>query len=251
MGSMLRLGSVVVAGTLALGAPHLVRADDAGAPVTVTLPSTAIDSAIHDYLKRNPEVVNEAMNAYQAKMEAKKQADAQEAIGSKSSEIYDPSSPTAGNPQGTETVVEFFDYSCHFCKQIHPDLQTLIKQDPNVKIIYKDFPILGPGSVVAAKAALAAQMQGKYLPMHDALLDFKGALDDDSVKQIAGDIGGLDYAKLKADMESPTVIKQLSDNRALADQLDIHGTPSMIVNKKLVDGALPLDELKKRLADKS
>ncbi len=249
MVSPLRLGSVVVAGCLVLAAQRSVRADGLGT-VDMQVPTTAIDSAIHDYLLKNPEVVNDAMNAYQAKIQAKKQAEAQEAIGSKSQEIFKSTSPVAGNPNGTETLVEFFDYSCHYCKQIHPDLQTLIKQDSNVKVIFKDFPILGPGSVTAAKAALAARNQGKYLEMHDALLDYKGPLDDDAVKQAAA-TAGVDYPRLKTDMDSPAITKELSDNRDLADQLDIHGTPAMIINNKMVDGAMPLDELKKRVADKS
>ncbi len=252
MVSALRLGSVLLAGSLVVGVPHMVRADDASTPqtITVTMPTAAFDAAIKDFLKRNPEAVNDALAAFQEKQDAKKQEAANAAISGKAADIYNADSPIAGNPNGSETLVEFFDYSCHYCKQIHPDLQTLIKQDSNLKVIFKDFPILGPGSLLAAKAALAAKEQGKYLPMHDALLDYKGALDDDAIKQIA-QTAGVDYAKLKVDMDKPEIAKQLQANASLADTLNIHGTPTMIVNKKLVDGALPLDELKKRVEDKS
>ena len=265
MVSALRLASVMLIGSLAVGAPHLVLADSAsvsapaassstddasGKIINVALPAAAFDAAIKDYIMRNPEVVNDALAAFQVKQQAKLQAAAQSAIGTKTAEIYDAGSPVAGNPNGSETLVEFFDYSCHYCKQIHPDLQTLIKDDPNLKVIYKDFPILGPGSMLAAKAALAANMQGKYQAMHDALLDYKAALDDDAIKQIASNVG-VDYSKLKSDMDSADVSKQLQANASLADSLNIRGTPTMIVNKKLVDGALPLDELKKKVQDKS
>jgi protein-disulfide isomerase len=208
----------------------------------------AFDDAVHDYLKRHPEAVAEALQSFQEKQEQARDAAAQAAIGTETDKLYhDAASPVVGNPNGKETLVEFFDYSCHYCKQIHPDLQTLLKDDHDLKIIYKDFPILGPGSVLAAKAALAAKMQDKYVPMHDALLDFKGQFDDTAIQQIASNVG-LDYTKLKTDMDSPAVSQQISDNMALADKLNIHGTPSMIINHQFVGGALPLDELKAKLA---
>ena len=250
-----RFGTVMMVSALALAAPQMVRADDAvpakaADAVTITLPPGAFDAAIKDYLMRNPDVIAEAMQAGQAKMQAKQHEAAQAAISGKALEIYNADSPIAGNPNGSETLVEFFDYSCHYCKQIHPDLQTLIKDDPNLKVIFKDFPILGPGSVLAAKAALAARLQGKYLELHNALLNFKGALDDEAIKQMAGD-AGIDYKKLKADMDKPEIQAQIQANQDLANTLNIHGTPSMIINKQLVDGALPLDQLKAKLKDNS
>ena len=246
-----RFGFGMMIGVLGLGAPQLALADDAPKSadgVTITLPAGAFDSVIKDYLQRNPEVIADAMMAAQQKMQAKQHEAAEAAITGKASEIYNADSPVAGNPNGSEILVEFFDYSCHYCKQIHPDLQTLIKDDPNLKVIYKDFPILGPGSLLAAKAALAAKMQGKYLEMHNALLNYKGALDDDAIKQVAGDVG-IDYKKLKTDMEKPEIQSQIQANQDLANTLNIHGTPSMIINKQLVDGALPLDQLKAKLKE--
>ena len=249
-----RLMAAAMAGSMGLGGAMLpAHADDAtqpaAQPITVTIPGAALDSAIHDYLRRNPEAVGEALAAFQVKQQRQQQQQAQAAVGGEASKIYDdPASPVAGNPNGNETIVEFFDYSCHYCKQIHPDLQTLIKDDSQVKIIFKDIPILGQGSVVAAKAALAAKMQGKYMPMHDALLDYKGQFDDAAVQQLAQNVG-LDYAKLKTDMESPDVRKQLDANAQLANTLDIHGTPSLIINKQIYPGAIPLAELKEKVKD--
>ena len=249
MSRSLRLWSVLLAGCVAMAGTATVHADPAlSLPQGLVAGTPAFDDAVHDYLKRHPEAVAEALTAFQAKQEEKRNADAQAAIGTETDRLYhDAGSPVAGNPNGKETLVEFFDYSCHYCKQIHPDLQALLKDDSNLKVIYKDFPILGPGSVLAAKAALAAKAQGKYIPMHDALLDFKGQFDEDAIKQIAQGVG-LDYDKLKTDMASDAVSKQISDNVALADKLNIHGTPSMIINHQFVGGAIPMDELKTDLS---
>jgi protein-disulfide isomerase len=245
-----RFAVVLIVG--ALGAVPVAHAADALASdtATVTIPATAFDTAIRDFLKRNPEAVTEALMAAQAKQQAKKMEAAQAAVTTKDAEIYKADSPVAGNPNGKETLVEFFDYSCHYCKQIHPDIQTLIKDDPNLKVIYKDFPILGPGSLLAAKAALAARHQGKYLEIHDALLNYKGTLDDTAIQSVAKDVG-LDYTKLKADMDKPDIMAQIQANVSLADALNIHGTPSMLINRQLVDGALPLDQMKQKLKDTS
>ena len=247
------LPSLMLAGMLAVSALSPAFADDAPAAkaVTISVPSAAFDDAIRDFLNRNPEVVLQALQAGQAKQQAMQKEAAKAAITSDAAKLYnDSSTPVAGNPNGKETLVEFFDYQCHYCKQIHPDLVTLLKSDPDLKILFKDFPILGPGSTLAAKAALAAKMQDKYLPMHDALLEFKGTFDDDSIKQLAQK-AGVDYDRMKADMDKPEIQNQINDNMALAQKLDIHGTPSMIINHQSVDGALPLDELKKHLADHS
>jgi protein-disulfide isomerase len=248
-----RFPSILLAGVLAAGVLSPVLADDApaGKTVTFTVPGAAFDDAIRDFLKRNPEVVMQALQDAQVKQQEMQKQAAKAAITTEAAKLYnDPASPVAGNSNGKETIVEFFDYQCHYCKQIHPDLVTLLKTDPDLKIIFKDFPILGPGSALAAKAALAARMQDKYLPMHDALLEYKGQFDDESLKQLA-EKTGVDYDRMKADMEKPEIQAQINDNLMLAQKLDVHGTPSMIINHQFVDGALPLDELKKHLADHS
>ena len=252
MSRSLPFRAMLMAGIVLAGVPA-VMADDMSHPATAVpqagQTSAAFDDAVHDYLKRHPEAVAEALQAFQAQQEKQRDVAAQAAIGSEGEKLYhDASSPVVGNPNGKETLVEFFDYSCHYCKQIHPDLQTLLKDDHDLKVIYKDFPILGPGSVLAAKAALAAKIQGKYPEMHDALLDFKGQFDDAAIQQIAEAVG-VDYTKLKTDMGSAAVQDTLADNMALAEKLNIHGTPTMIINHQLVGGALPLDDLKKKLEE--
>jgi protein-disulfide isomerase len=223
-----------------------------GGAITVSLPASVLDDAIQDYLKRHPEAVMEALQASQAKQQGQQTADAEKAIVANKKDIYDDkNSPVAGNPKGKQTLVEFFDYSCHYCKQIHPDLQTLLSEDHDLKVIYKDFPILGPQGMLGAKAALAAKMQGKYVEMHNALFDYKdGPIDDAAIQKISAQIG-VNYDKLKTDMDKPEIAQEIADNNKLAQALNIHGTPSLIINGQFFGGALPLDVLKQKVQDTS
>ncbi len=228
----------------------LPPAADSGKSVTVNIPLTALDDEIKSYLMAHPEVISQAMQAAQAKQQQVQQADAQKNITAEADRIYnDPNSPVAGNPNGTETVVEFFDFTCHYCRQMAPDLKADLGSDPNLKVIYKELPILGPNGVYAAKVALAANKQGKYEEIHNAFFAHEGALDNATVMQIAGTIPGLDIDKLKADMDSPDVAKEIADVSQLAQTLNIHGTPSLIINKQFYGGALPPDQLKAHIAE--
>ena len=140
-------------------------------------------------------------------------------------EIFDdPATPVGGNPQGDVTIVEFFDYRCPYCKQVQPSLETLLDQDPKLRFVYKEMPVLGPSSVVAAHAALAARLQGKYDAFHNAMMAAKGQITDEVVYHVAGSVG-LDVERLKRDMASPEVDQAVKANLALAEALDIRGTP--------------------------
>jgi protein-disulfide isomerase len=233
-----------------MGPPPPAPVADAGKSVTVNIPLTALDDEIKTYLLAHPEVISQAMQAAQAKQQQAQQVDAQKNITAEADRIYnDPSSPVVGNPNGTETVVEFFDFTCHYCRQMFPDLKADIASDPNLKVIYKELPILGPNGVYAAKVALAANKQGKYEALHNALFAHEGALDNATVLQIAGTIPGMDMDKLKADMDSPDVAKEIADVSQLAQTLNIHGTPSLIINGQFYGGALPPDQLKAHIAE--
>jgi protein-disulfide isomerase len=153
----------------------------------------------------------------------------------------DPLAPVAGNPRGDVTVVEFFDYSCGYCKRVAPALEALKAADPNVRVVYKEFPILGPGSVFAARAALAAHRQGKYEPLHRALMQ-ADALDEAVVRRLAAEVG-LDVARLEKDMEAPEVMQALQGNQQLAAALDIGGTPAFVIGERLVPGAVGAEAL--------
>jgi len=202
-----------------------------------------IQQVVRDYLKQHPEVIVDALKAYQAQQEATK-ADALKAtIASLKSElIADPSTPVGGNPAGDVTVVEFFDYRCPYCKAMAPDLAKALAEDGKVRLVYKEFPILSPTSVVAAKAALAARYQNKYVAFHDRLMSLKGSLEEADIYNAAADTG-LNVAQLKRDMAKPEIADAIARNYSLADKLDIQGTPAFVIGDKLLDGVATADEL--------
>jgi len=214
------------------------RADDPS-PADVA----KIQKIIADYLKQHPEVIIDALQEYQKKQDEAKADKARQAIAeAKDQLLNDATNPTAGNAKGDITLVEFFDYACPYCKAVDADLQKAVSADGNVRIVYKEFPILGPESLVAARAALASVSQGKYQPFHDKLLAYKGHLSDEAIYSIAGDVG-LDVKKLKADMDKPEIKDQITRNYHLADKLDITGTPAFIIGDILLPGAASADDL--------
>jgi protein-disulfide isomerase len=202
-----------------------------------------------EYLLANPEVIREAIQALQAKEEAAK-ADLQvEAVTKFKDQIFaDPASPVAGNPNGDVTVVEFFDYKCPYCKQVTPALEGLLKADPNLKIVFKEFPILGDPSVLASRAALAAVKQGKYLPFHQAMMAHRGAFDLNAIAMVAAGVG-LNADQLVRDMDTDEIKNQLTVNHELAQALSIRSTPTFIVGDQVVPGALSIDALRDLIAE--
>jgi protein-disulfide isomerase len=149
--------------------------------------------------------------------------------------LRDPNAPVIGNTSGDVTLVKFTDYQCSYCKAAEPRIDALLGQDRNVRVVVKEFPILGPMSVVAAKAALAAKAQGKYHDFHKALMAYRGQLTEDVIFANATKVG-LDITKLKADMVSPQVADQLIDNFNLARSLKVSLTPAYIVNTNVLSG---------------
>ncbi len=217
------------------------------APARAEDPSPAevekIQKIVHDYLQQHPEVVIDALQEYQKKQDTAKAEQARQTIVAAKDELLnDTTNPVGGNPKGDVTIVEFFDYRCPYCKAVAPDLEKALSTDGNVRLVYKEFPILGPESLVASKAALAAVAQGKYQPFHDRLIAFKGTLDDAAIYSLAADCG-LDVTRLKADMEKPEVQDQIARNYRLADKLNIQGTPAFIIGGELLPGAASFDDL--------
>lgn len=186
------------------------------------------ETIIHDYLISNPEVLMEASQALQAKQQLAQQSEAKSAITKNIAQLLTGKLAVDGNPKGNVTVVEFFDYQCGHCKTMVNIMTDLVKKDPNVRVVYKEFPIFGKTSEIAAKGALAAGMQGKYIPMHDALMKSEKHMDNEVVLAVAKSLG-LDEAKFKADMDSKAIADELAANRALAEQLHLMGTPAFIV----------------------
>jgi len=209
----------------------------------------AVDRMIHDYLLAHPEVIVESIRAAQATAKLKREESAKQSITERRAELLsDASAPVAGNPQGDVTIVEFFDYRCPYCKQVEPHLEALLKEDPKLRIVYKEFPVLGPESVYASRMALAARKQGKYAQFHDAMMAAKGKITEDTVLDVARSVG-IDVARAKTDMTAPDIQEMIKRNYALADALDIQGTPAFIVGDTLVPGATDLDNLRRLIAE--
>jgi protein-disulfide isomerase len=196
----------------------------------------------------HPEVLVESLNEFQKKQEAAEAEAQREALVSRQDELFkNPASPVLGNPKGDVTLVEFFDYQCGYCKAVHADVRRLIDSDTNIRLVYKEFPILGPASITASRAALAAQRQGKYDALHVALMENRGQLDDDKIYRIAAS-AGLDLDRLKKDMQAPEISEALQKNLRLASELNIRGTPAFVVGDQIVPGAIGLDKLKELIA---
>ena len=160
----------------------------------------------------------------------------------------DPNAPNLGNPEGDVTVVEFFDYNCPYCRSAGKTLQALLAADANVRVIYREWPILGEDSVIAARAALAAREQGKYEAFHWALMNGEGRVTEAIIFKVARNLG-MDVAKLEADMVSPAVEAHIALSNALAQQLGFTGTPAFIVGDKTAPGMLSFDEITRLVAD--
>jgi len=219
--------------------------DSADAPAAA---SPSIDQQISQYLKDHPEEVLTALKLAQANAEKQKAADAQLAVAEKQDQIFNnPADPVVGNVNGDVTVVEFFDYRCPYCKRVSDSLMTLVKDDPKVKVVFKEFPILGPESVVAARIALAAHRQGKYEQVHTAFMAHKGSFEQSDLLELAASVGA-DPAKLAADMQDPAIQGQLLATESLAAALGITGTPGFLFGKKLIPGAVSLEDMKNFVA---
>ena len=202
----------------------------------------AFEGVIRDYLLKNPAIIREAMQVLQQREEAEKQALAARALKEHRAELlHDASSPVGGNPKGDVTIVEFFDYNCGYCKKVAPTVSALLKQDPNIRIVYKEFAILGPQSLIAARAALAAKRQGKYHEFHTALMS-AAQLDAGSIAALSKRLG-LDQDKWLKDMEDPAITGMIQRNYQLANVLGINGTPAFIIGDQLIPGAVGLDTL--------
>ena len=220
----------------------------AGEPLTAEQ-KQAVEQVIHDYFLEHPEFMVEVLRAAEAKIKQERAEDARQAIAAKHDELFaDAGSPVGGNPQGDVTIVEFFDYSCPYCKQVEPQIEALIREDRRVRIVYKEFPVLGPGSVYAASMALAAQKQGKYVPFHNAMMATKGQITEDIVLKVAAG-AGVDVAKAKAAIDAPDIKDVIKRNYALADALEINGTPAFVIGDVLVPGTASMEQLKKLVAE--
>ena len=197
----------------------------------------------------NPEIVMEAVAILEAR-QAEAQAASQAEVLSRERDTLerDPNAPVLGNPEGDVTVVEFFDYNCPYCRRAKPEIEALLAADPDVRLVYREWPILGEGSVFAARAALAAREQGLYEDFHWALMGMSGRAEESSVLRIAEDIG-LDVAQLRRDMEAPEIDAHIETSMRLAQVLGITGTPSFVIGDALVPGVVDAEQLQTLVTD--
>jgi protein-disulfide isomerase len=243
---LLRLLSALMFGIAVIAAvdPRTAVADD-----FTPAQKKEIESIIHDYLKNHPDVLIDAIQAADDKLKADAKDKAVQALAAHRQEVLnDPQSPVAGNPNGNVTLVEFFDYRCPYCKQVEPSLEKLLGDDHQLRFVFKEFPVLGPDSETAARVALAARKQGKYDAFHRAMMNTSGHIDEAVIYKVAAS-AGLDVDRIKQDMKSPDIDKELKANLDLGKTLDLDGTPSFIVGDTIVPGAISADDLKQLIAN--
>ena len=210
------------------------RAEEAA----TTLTREDIEVIVRDYIAEHPEVVVEAIREWQRQAEAMQAEAAQQALAERAGDLHDDAeTPFAGNPEGDVVIVEFFDYRCGYCRHSAPDLFALVAKDPGVKVVFKEFPILGQASVLASRAALASRAQDKYFDFHKALMQADISFSEEEIMAVAASVG-LDVDKLKGDMGSPEIDAYLARTDALARELGIGGTPAFVIDGSLYPGAL-------------
>jgi protein-disulfide isomerase len=239
------IAGALSAALLVFTLPQTARAAEFSKPQT-----TAIEKIVHDYLVSHPEVIEEAIAELQKRQQASEAAKHQDAVKAHAKELFNSQDQVVlGNPKGNVTLVEFFDYNCGYCKRAMGDMLTLLKSDPNLKVLLKEFPVLGPGSVEAARVAMAVRMQApkKYLEFHTKLLGERGHANEARALAVAKDMG-LDMARVRQDMKKPAVEQALRQDFALAQALGLNGTPSYVVGDQVVVGAVGLDTLKQKIS---
>lgn len=205
---------------------------------------------IHDYLVQHPEVLRDAMAALDAKQKVAEDAARAQVVAEDRSALFDsPYQATVGNPDGKVTIVEFFDYNCGYCKRALDDMAKLLKGEPELRIVLKDFPVLGPGSVEAAQVASAVRNQfkgDKFWQFHSRLLAMHGPVGKAQALSVAKELGA-DMDQVARDVDQPAIKTGIQQTMKLADGLSLTGTPSFVVGHEVVVGAVGYDELRGRV----
>ena len=240
-------------------APALFALALCGAPLTASAQKFSdtqrsdIESIVKEYLVAHPEVLEEAMAVLSKRQAADEAAKSEASVAENADKIFNsPRGVVLGNKDGDVTFVEFFDYNCGYCKRAMSDMLDLMKSDSKLKVVLKEFPVLGEGSVEAAKVAVAVRMQDpggkKYLDFHQKLLGGRGPADKARAMAAAKE-AGLDTARIEKDMASPEVRATIEENFKLAEAMGMNGTPSYVIGKQVVVGAVGLDGLKEKIGE--
>ncbi len=208
-----------------------------------------IVTIMRDALRTDPTLLRDAIAAMQRQETEHEEEAARTAIASLGAALTQESGdPTAGNPRGDVTLVEFYDVRCPYCRRMLPVMAELLKRDPALRVVYKDLPILGPPSVLGARALLAAQKQGGYARLHDVLMAGPPEIDMARLQAAATSVG-LDWDRLQRDMAAPDVQSRIAANLALGQQLHIDGTPAYVIGNRMIPGAVDLAELQAAVTD--
>ena len=203
---------------------------------------------MREALRTDPSLLRDAITALQEDEERQKTSAAQGTIGEVSQALFrNPADAVAGNPNGDVTVVEFYDVRCPYCRRMVPVVAELLRRDPNVRFVYKDFPILGPASTLGARALLAAQKQDGYSRLHAILMNGGPNIDQDALRAAAGK-AGLDWNRLQRDMADPEIQARISANLALGRKLDLQGTPAYVIGNQVLPGAVDIADLTAAIA---
>ena len=210
-----------------------------------------VEGIISNYLRENPEIIVEAIEALRSREKRNKDIRRKHnLLKARKKLLHDVESPVGGNENGDVTVVEFFDYRCGYCKKVFSFIPTLLKQDPNLRFVFKELPILSPESEMAARAALVVWkfQKKKYFQFHKALMESRGNLSELHIRNIA-EKQGIDITRLRKEVHSIEVNKMLSKNHELARILEIKGTPAFVIGDKIVPGAIDLPSIKNIIAE--
>ncbi len=195
-----------------------------------------IKELVYEAILENPQIIMDAVRLLEERQQQDQAAAAAAVLNTERDRLeQDPNAIILGNPEGDVTVVEFFDYNCPYCRRVMPEVDALVAQDPNVRLVYREWPILGEGSVFAARAALAARQQDKYEEFHVAMMGMQGRAEEASVLRIARSVG-LDIDQLRRDMDAPEVSEHIQTSMELTRALGFSGTPSFVIGDALIPG---------------
>jgi len=248
MSVLRKVVSALAVATVAVGVTQLARAQS-----FTDAQRGELEQIIRSYLVAHPEVLEEMTAELSKRQQAAEAEKHQAAVKQDGETIFNsPRGVTLGNPKGDVNFVEFFDYNCGYCRRAMSDMLELMKSDPKLRVVLKEFPVLGPGSVEAAQVAVAVRMQDptgkKYLDFHQRLLGGRGQADKAKAMAAAKE-AGLDMARLEKDLASPEVKATLEENFKLAENMGLNGTPSYVIGDQVVIGAVGLDGLTRKISE--
>jgi protein-disulfide isomerase len=244
--SPLSQAGAALAVSLAVAAPALAQTNALSEPQ-----KKEVQKLVREFLLTNPEVIQEAIVELERRQqEAQKNAQASALISERNTLLHSPRGNLVGNPSGDVTLVEFFDYNCGYCKRALADVRTLMKSDPKLRVVLKDFPVLGPESVEASRVSLAVKQQisgEKLFDYHTRVMETRGRVNGERAIAVAREMG-LDMARLQKDLDHAEVRASLQENATLGDKLGLTGTPAFVIGDEVISGAVGLDPLRRIVA---